>query len=178
MHNPSSKGKRSVSLLGSNSELTHHFISLYILVTKSLPHMFPITSTRSGLMLGMDSLNPSSILTSSRKQNLPDLRNWIPSISRCSGDEAELGDDSQADDEEVQDLLAKDTQESEDQSDENSDSPDNDTEEEESNDDYEDVNDDDVPTEQQQPPIIPDPFPVAHADTNFIQTFIANIFIF
>ena len=28
------------------------------------------------------------------------------------------------------------------------------------------------------PPIIPDPFPVAHADTNFIQTFVANIFIF
>ena len=38
--------------------------------------------------------------------------------------------------------------------------------------------DDDVPTEQQQPPIIPDPFPVTHANPNFIQTFVANIFIF
>ena len=94
------------------------------------------------------------------------------------GDEAELGDDSQADDEEVQDLLDEDTQESEDQSDENSDSQDDDTEEEESNDDYEDADNDDVPTEQQQPPIIPDPFPVAHTDNNFIQTFVANIFIF
>ena len=91
------------------------------------------------------------------------------------GDEAELGDDSQADDE-VQNLLAKDTQESEDQSDDNSDSQDDDTEDEESNNDYEDA-DNDVSTEQQQPPIIPDPFPVARADTNFIQTFIANIFI-
>ena len=70
--------------------------------------------------------------------------------------------------------------------DDNSDSQDDDTEEEESdddyenadNDDYEDADDDDVPTEQQQPPIFPDPFPVAQADTNFIQTFIANIFIF
>ena len=86
------------------------------------------------------------------------------------GDEAELGNDSQADDEEVQDPLAEDTQESKDQLDNNSNSQDNNIEEEESN--------DDVHTEQQQPPIIPDPFPVAHADTNFIQTFIANIFIF
>ena len=72
------------------------------------------------------------------------------------GDEAELGDDSQVDNEEVQDLLAKDTQESKDQSDDNSDSQDNDTEEEESNDNYEDADNDDVPTEQQQPSIIPD----------------------
>ena len=56
MHNPSSKGKRSASLLGLNSGLTHHFILLYILVTKSLPHMFPITSTRSDFVLEMDSL--------------------------------------------------------------------------------------------------------------------------
>ena len=94
------------------------------------------------------------------------------------GDEAELGDDSQANDEEVQDLLAEDTQESEDQSDDNSDFQDDDAEEEESDDDYEDADDDDVPTEQQQPPIFPDPFPVAQANTNFIQTFVANIFIF
>ena len=93
------------------------------------------------------------------------------------GDEAELGDDSQADDEEVQDLLAEDTQESKDQSDDNSNFQNDDTEEEESND-YEDADNDDVPTEKQQPPIFPDPFPVAQADTNFIQTFIANIFIF
>ena len=86
------------------------------------------------------------------------------------GDESELGDDSQADDKEVQDLLAKDTQESKDQLDDNSDFQDDDTEEEESN--------DDVPTEQQQPPIFPDPFPVAQANINFIQTFVANIFIF
>ena len=184
MHNLSSKGKRSASLLGLNSGLTHHFILLYILVTKSLPPMFPITSTRLGFMLGMDSLNPSSILTSLRKQNLLNLRNWIQSISRCSGqmlretmgDEAELGDDSQADDEEVQDLLAEDTQESEDQLDDNSNSQDDDIEEGESHD-YKDA-DDDVPTEQQQLPIFPDPFPIAQADTNFIQTFVANIFIF
>ena len=94
------------------------------------------------------------------------------------GDKAVLGDNSQADDEEVQDLLAEDIQESKDQSDDNSNSQDNDTGEEESNDDYEDADDDDVPTEQQQPPIIPDPFPVAQANTNFIQTFIANILIF
>ena len=102
---------------------------------------------------------------------------YFQMLMETMGDEAELGDDSQSDDEEVQDLLAKDTQKSEDQLDENSDSQDDDTEEE-SNDDYEDVDDNDVPTEQQQPPIIPDPFPVAHADTNFIQTFVANIFIF
>ena len=91
-------------------------------------------------------------------------------LRETMGDEAELGDDSQADDEEVQDLLAEDTQEPEDQLDENSDSQDNNTGEEES--------DDDVPTEQQQPPIFPDLFPVAQANTNFMQTFIANIFIF
>ena len=67
MHSLSSKGKRIVSLLGSNSGLTPCFILLYILVINSLPLMFPITSTRLGFMLGMDSLNPSSILTSSRK---------------------------------------------------------------------------------------------------------------
>ena len=94
------------------------------------------------------------------------------------GDEAELGDDSQADDEEVQDLQAEHTQESEDQLDDNFDSQDNNTEEEESNDDYENADDDNVPKEQQQPPIFSDPFPVAQANTNFIQTFIANIFIF
>ena len=94
------------------------------------------------------------------------------------GDEAELGDNSQADDEEVQDLLAEDTQESEDQSDDNSNSQDNDIGGEEFNEDYEDADDDDVPTEQQQPPIFPDPFSIAQANTNFIPTFIANIFIF
>ena len=95
------------------------------------------------------------------------------------GDEAELGDDSQADNEgEVQDLLAKDTQESKDQSDDNSNSQDDDIEEEESDVEYEDADDDDISIEQQQPPIIPDPFPVAHANINFIQTFITNIFIF
>ena len=103
---------------------------------------------------------------------------YFQTLRDTMGDEAELGDDPQADDEEVQNLLAEDTQEFEDQSDNNSNSQDDDTEEEESNDDYENVDDDDVPTEQQQPPIIPDPFPVAHADTNFIQTFIAKIFIF
>ena len=35
-------------------------------------------------------------------------------LRETMGDEAELGDDSQADEEEVQDLLAEDTQESED----------------------------------------------------------------
>ena len=103
---------------------------------------------------------------------------YFQTLRETMGDEAELGDDFQADDEEVQDLLAEVTQESEDQLDENSNSQDDDTEEEESNDDYEDADDDDVPTEQQQSSIIPDPFPVAHADTNFIQTFVANIFIF
>ena len=103
---------------------------------------------------------------------------YFQTLRETMGDEAELGDDSQADDEEVQDLLAEDTQESKDQLDDNSDFQDNDTEEEESDDDYEDADNDDVPTEQQQPPIFPDPFPVAQADTNFIQTFIANIFIF
>ena len=99
-------------------------------------------------------------------------------LRETMGDEAELGDDSQADDEEVQDLLAEDTQESENQSDDNSDFQDDDIEKEESDDDYEDADNDDVPIGQQQPSIIPDPFPVAHADTNFIQTFVANIFIF
>ena len=41
-------------------------------------------------------------------------------------------------------------------------------EEEESNDNYEDADNEDVPTEQQPPPIIPDAFPVVYADTNFI----------
>ena len=89
----------------------------------------------------------------------------------------ELEDNSQADDEEVQDLLAENTQEYKDQSDNNSNSQDNDTEEEESNDDYEDADDNDVPTEQQLPSIFSDPFSVAQANTNFIQTFDTNIFI-
>ena len=100
---------------------------------------------------------------------------YFQMLRETMGDEAEFGDDSQADDEEVQDLLAEDTQESEDQLDDNSDSQDDDTEEEES---YGDADNDDVPTAQQQPPIFPDPFSVAQADTNFIQTFVANIFIF
>ena len=103
---------------------------------------------------------------------------YFQMLRETMGDEAEPEDDSQADNEEVQDLLAEDTQESEDQLDDNSDFQDNNTEKEKSDDDYEDADDDDVPTEQQQPPIFSDPFPIAQANTNFIQTLIANIFIF
>ena len=103
---------------------------------------------------------------------------YFQMLRETMGDETEIEDNSQADEKEVQDLLAKDIQESKDQLDNKSDSQDDDTEEEESDDDYEDADDDDVPTEQQQPSIFPDPFPVAQANINFIQTFVANIFIF
>ena len=183
MHNPSSKGERSVSLLGSNSGLTHHFILLYIYTCNKISPPYVSHNkykigfcARNGQLKSI--LNPHFFEETkfARFEELDPI--YFQTLRKTMGDEAELGDDSQADDEEVQDLLAEDTQESKDQSDENSDSQDDDTEEEESNDDYEDADDDDVPTEQQQPPIIPDLFPVAHADNNFIQTFVANIFIF
>ena len=82
------QGWEECVLTSSNSELIHLFILLYIHVTKSLSLMFPTTSIRLDSMLGMDSLHPSTILTSLRKQNLPDLRNWIWSVSKTSGSRA------------------------------------------------------------------------------------------
>ena len=183
MHNLSSKGKRSASLLDSNSGHTHHFISLYIYTCNKISSPY-VSHNKYKIRFCARNEQFKSILNPhffeetkfARFEELDPI--YFQTLRETMGDEAELGDDSQADDEEVQDLLAKDTQESKDQLDNNSNSQDDDTKEEESNDDYEDIDDDDVPTEQQQPPIIPDPFPVTHADINFIQTFVANIFIF